>query len=118
MTNDDKNLLRGVADDGQRPLGRRLIHVAVEIILSLLLAGGLFLELFYLLCLGHNNCSSFGGIAYMITSLFLAGLIWATYLGLCRRFRMRLKARRNIDIAAAILTAVVWIAILIRHWGQ
>ncbi len=118
MTNDDKNSHRSVADDGQRPLGRRLIHVAVEIVLSILLAGGVFLELFYLLCLGHNNCSSFGGIAYMIASLFLAGLIWATYLGLCRRFRLRLKARRNIDIAAAILTAVVWIAVLIREWGQ
>jgi hypothetical protein len=115
MENDRIDPLHVDAAGEPRPLGRRLVHVAAEIALSFLLAGGVFLESFHLLCLGHNNCSSFGGIAYAIASLFLASFLWATYLGLCRRFRMQLATRRNIDIAVAILTAALWIAILVRE---
>ena len=118
MAKDDATVPGDDAAGRQRPLGHRLVHVVVEVILSFLLAGGLFLELFHLTCLGHNNCASFGGIAYMIASAVLATIFWATYLGLCRRFRTRLRVRRNIDIAAAILTAVVWIAVVARELAR
>ena len=115
MVNEDTDVRRDEPAGKQRPLHRRLIHVAIEVVLSFVLAGGLFLELFHLTCLGHNNCESFGGIAYMIASFVFATFLSASYLGLCRHFRMRLAIRRNIDIAAAILTAIVWLAILVRE---
>jgi hypothetical protein len=88
----------------------RLIHTTVEVLGSLVMAGGLLFGGFRLLCLGHNHCDSFGGIAFLIFSLFITILIWAGFMGLLGRVRERPSARLKLDIAAILVTIGAWLA--------
>jgi len=92
-----------------RPLLQRLLHAVAEVVLSLIMAGGLWMFIGALLCLGKYRCNNMGGIFFLLVSAFITMIIWSGFMSLWGRYRYRPIARRNLDVAAALLTMVAWI---------
>ena len=100
--------------DPERPVFHRLLHAVGEAVLGVVLAGGLFVGIWELVCYGSSRCDDFTGLAYAIFSFIAALLICGMYFSLCRRFRNRLKARYRLDATVGVITVVVWAAYLIH----
>ena len=98
----------------ERPVLHRLLHAFGEAVLGLVLAGGLFVAIWELVCYGSTRCEDFTGLAYMIFSFIAALVISGVYISLCRRFRNRLNARVRLDTIVGVITLVVWAGYLIH----
>lgn len=96
-----------------RPLKIRLLHASMEVLLSFVFAGGLFLEVTRWVCLDNHQCNDFGGIAYMVFGLFVTMIAWSVFLSMCRRFRDRPVARKRLDIGISVVTAGLWLSYLL-----
>ena len=99
----------------QRPWQHRLLHTIGEVLLSFLFAGGLFLVSVKLLCLNNRSCDGFGGIAFFLVGFIFAIVIWGWFLSLVKKLRDRPAARKNLDIATAVVTVIMWVAFF--AWG-
>jgi sterol desaturase/sphingolipid hydroxylase (fatty acid hydroxylase superfamily) len=93
----------------ERPVLHRLLHATAEVVVSLVMAGGLWMIMVQMMCLDSYRCDDMGGIVYWLASAFIAMIVWSGFMSLCGRYRHRLVARRNLDIAAVLLTIVSWI---------
>lgn len=105
--------MNGEAKATQRRLRDRLLHATAEVLLSFVLAAGLFFGLYRLMCHYTHSCDNFGGVAFAILSFLMTLFVWGWFLSLCRTFRHRLAARIRLDAIAAFLTLSVWAAFLL-----
>jgi len=97
----------------QRPWSHRLLHTISEVLLSFLLAGGVFLASAKLMCLNPYRCDDFGGLAFFVASFIVAILVWSWFLALCKKLRDRLPARKKLDIATVAITVTLWLAVFL-----
>lgn len=93
----------------ERPLLQRLLHSVAEVVLSLIMAGGLWMFISALICFGKYRCDNMGGIFFLLVSAFITLIIWSGFMTLWGRYRYRPVARRNLDVAAVLLTVIAWI---------
>lgn len=112
---EDKPVTEEQAPIPQRPWQHRLLHTAGEVLLSFLFAGGVFAGSVKLLCLNNNSCNDFGGVAFFVAGFIIAVMLWGWFLSLCKKLRDRPAARKRLDIAAAVVTVMLWIAFF--AWG-
>ena len=92
----------------KRPLLRRLLHALAEAVGIFVFGGGLFIVGAEFLCLNNHYCNNMGGIMFFIISFLITLAVCGLLVTLFARFRMRLRARKRLDIALGVASVSLW----------
>ena len=92
----------------ERPMLRRYLHALAEAVGIFVFGGGLFIVGAEFLCLNNHYCNNMGGVAFFVISFLITLVVCGFLVTLFGKFRIRLRARKRLDIALGVATVFLW----------
>lgn len=93
----------------ERPLLHRMLQSLAEAVAVFIFGGGLFMVGADFLCLNNTGCNNMGAIVFYLFSFLITLIVCGLIVRLFAKYRNRLNARKNLDIAVAVAAVALWV---------